>query len=116
MAIIDRVKEYCGVKSTDVNLSDNDFDSAIGGYIESVEDWLTTYLGQNYETYPAGIEQIIVEIVSNILRNQVIRKGVSMVSTESEESSNYVEREITDDIKQRLKPYIKRSRIRVFGV
>lgn len=111
-----RVIADAGFKpSEDFKLTDEQYSTLIDGYLTSTKDFLTSYLNRTYTAYPEGLNQIIVEIVCNILRNKSIRQS-DPVNTDDEATPLYIGRTLTTDIQLRLKPYIKRQSIRVFGV
>lgn len=110
-----RVLADCGVKATDFKQTDEEFTASINTYLTSTREWVATYIKQKYENNPPGLDQIIVEIVCNIIRNKVIRQG-DPISDDEDSTPNYVGRAVSADIQLRLKPYRQRQKVRIFGV
>ena len=118
--MIDKIKSFSGIKnpSEDLNISESNYTQLIEDYIEATHDWLNNYTRTNtaLTDYAPGLEQILITIVANILRNHSIRQDTPILDTENYSRTEYVEQEITEDIKTRLKPYIARPKIKVWTV
>lgn len=119
MDLEDTIKLFSGIQdpTQDLKLTEEQFDELITYYITSVTEWFTMYLNKTYTTLPAGLEQILVEIVSNIFKTQLQRQDLPILDTEDEGNTRtLIDNVITQDILRRLAPYKKKSRIGIFGI
>ncbi len=118
MTVADTIKLFDGIKdpTEDLNLTEEQYDTLITYYIEAVTDWFTYYLGQTYTTLPTGLEHILVEMVANIINNQAQRQDMPVMDTEDSPTKQVIDAVVSEDVKLRLKPYIKKPRITITGI
>lgn len=85
-------------------------------YVAATEEWVEAHLRRSFDgTYPAGLEQIIIELVCNIIQGQVLRQDTPILDEETTRTRQLVVQVVTPDIRARLRPYFKRT-IGLFGV
>lgn len=118
MTIAATVLSICGVSTPedDLNLTDVQFESLVDDYVAATEEWVESYLKRDFDgTYPAGLEQLIIELVCNIIQGQVLRQDTPILDEDATRTRQLVVEVVTPDIKLRLKPYFKRT-VGMFGV
>lgn len=118
MTIAETVLSTCGVTDppNDLNMGEAAFESLVDTYVTGVVEWIESYLTRSFDgTYPAGLEQLIVELVCNIIQGQMLRQDTPILDEDATRTRQLVVEVVTPDIKLRLKPYFKRT-LGIFGV
>jgi hypothetical protein len=97
-------------------MEDSDFEDLVDVYVDSTVEWVESYLSRSFDgTYPAGLEQLIIELVCNIIQGQVLRQDTPIIDEDNTRTRQLVVQVVTPDIKARLRPYFKRT-IGLFGI
>lgn len=111
------IAHFSGItKPEDLKLSDQEYENLLDKYILAVKDFIDRYTRTDYtslETYPEGLNLILVEIIANILRSQLLRQDTPTIDIENYNKSSLIEASLSEDIKERLKPYTAKPRIKV---
>lgn len=119
MALVDTIKLVCGVNDAeeDLNITDEEFTTLLEAYIDATEEWVQSYLNREFVMWPSGLEQIVIEMVCNIIKAQILRLDLPTYDTENQTYNirRMVEEVVSDDIRLRLRPYAGR-RIGMFGI
>lgn len=122
MTLTDLIKNFAGVKdpAEDLNLTDDDaYTTLIEDYTASVKEWIDTYTGQSYSTalvYPPGLEKILMELVSNMIRSQVLRQDTPIGDADAIKAQVNTEAILTPDLESRLKPYTRKKTLNFISV
>lgn len=124
MELIDIIKQNAGLKPSDLKLETEDqYTELTNYYIKAVKSWINRYTKKTftdtslYPEYPADLEMIVIEIISNILGNQSLRQDMPTIDNENYKMLQAIDSAITEEIRFQLDPFIeKKSRIGMFVV
>ena len=116
--LLEKIKAFSGADKNAEEIFDLDetrLDFYIEEYYKSMESWIR----KKYDIpkrIPCDVEQILVELTSNLLKSHATRQNLAVISHEDydfEESANSI---FTEDLEKRLKPYTRKSRVHMFTI
>lgn len=116
--LITKIKAYSGAnKDTDslFHLTEEELDKYILEYYNSMEAWVN----RKYcipEPLPIDVEQILIELTSNLIRSHAVRQDIGINDHENFDFDEAVNNIFTEDIEKRMKPYTKHSKIHCFTI
>lgn len=123
MELIDLIKQSAGLKPSDLKLENDDkYTDLINFFINAVKGWINRYTKKKftdtslYPEYPADLEMIVIEIISNLLGNQSLRQDMPTIDNENYKLLQAIDSAITPEIQFQLEPFKKRVRSRMFVV
>jgi len=115
------LKLFNGIQDpeTDLNLpTEEAYTTLLNWILTNTREWVNTYTGKSYTeaTAPAGINQTIIDIASNTIKEMAIRKDLPIRDSDNTNLYDLIETIITSDIEKRLSPYMKKNKIHVFTI
>ena len=123
MELIDLIKQNAGLNPSDLKLeTDEQYTNTINFFINAIKSWINRYTKKTftdtskYPEYPADLEMVVIEIISNILGNQSLRQDMPTIDNENYKILQAIDSAITPEIQFQLDPFKKRVRSRMFVV
>lgn len=116
--LLRKIKAYSGAnKETDslFNLTEKELDQYVSDYYTAMEAWVNRKYSIPTDT-PADVEQILIELTSNLIRSHAVRQDIGITDHENFDFDEAVNNIFTEDIEKRMKPYIKHSRLHCFTI
>lgn len=113
-----KIKRYSGsLKNTEdlFNCTETELDKYIEDYYDAMASWVKKGY-QIPESIPDDVEQIIIELTSNIIRSHSVRQDIGIKDYENFDFDEAVNNIFTEDIEKRMKPYAKKNKIHVFTI
>ena len=116
--LLEEIKQTCGFTYKDLDYkTDETFNQAIEIYIRAIQTWINTYTHQNYplneEKYPVDLKEIVREIVNRLLASDSFTRDLPIFDNGNYKAAELITNILTEDIRQRLQPYIKKSKIHI---
>lgn len=116
--LLDKIRAYSGAnKNTNslFNLQEEELNEYISDYYQSMISWVK----KKYkvpEELPLDVEQILIELTSNLIRSHAVRQDLGISDHENFDFDEAVNNIFTEDLEKRMKPYIKKGKIHVFSI
>ena len=116
--LLEEIQQTCGFTYKNLDYkTDEKFNQAIEIYIRAIQTWINTYTHQNYpineEKYPVDLKEIVREIVNRLLASDSFTRDLPIFDNENYKAAELITNILTEDIRQRLQPYIKKSKIHI---
>ena len=117
--LLEKIKAYSGAnKNTDslFNLKEEELDTYITEYYGAMEAWVKKKYDVPEDVLPLDVEQILIELTSNLIRSHAVRQDLGISDHENFDFDEAVNNIFTEDLEKRMKPYIKKGKIHVFSI
>lgn len=117
--LLEKIKAYSGAnKNTDslFNLKEEELDTYITEYYEAMKAWVKKKYDIPEGVLPLDVEQILIELTSNLIRSHAVRQDLGISDHENFDFDEAVNNIFTEDLEKRMKPYIKKGKIHVFSI
>lgn len=114
-----KIKQYSGAnKNTEelFNLETTELDNYINDYYTAMESWVKKKYDVPEDVLPLDVEQILIELTSNLIRSHAVRQDLGISDHENFDFDEAVNNIFTEDLEKRMKPYIKKGKIHVFSI
>ena len=116
--LTDRIISNAGITYEDLKLPDQDtYEEQVTLYVEAVQAWIDRYTKTAYtdeDTYPIDLELIVYNIVLRILSMQSIQQDLPIIDNDNFRILYQINKIITEDDKDMLKPFQKKLTINMF--
>ena len=81
-----------------------------------MEAWVKKKYDVPEDVLPLDVEQILIELTSNLIRSHAVRQDLGISDHENFDFDEAVNNIFTEDLEKRMKPYIKKGKIHVFSI